>query len=303
MGISDGSSLKPDLEVQPSSFTIITGLSGSGKGTFLRALEDRSYFCVDNLPVGLLSKFYELVLKSSEEPAKAALVIDVRAGQTLSELPSILEELRNDHALQISVWFLEASDEVLVRRFSETRRPHPLDPNRPVLEAIALERELLAPIRDVADHVLDTSQFTIHELRQHAVRLFEERTDQHLLVSLVSFGFKYGVPIDSDLVFDVRFLPNPNFVPHLKAYTGSDTNVIDYMNSQEATGKFLKHVYDFIDFLLPEYKREGKSYVTISVGCTGGRHRSVMIANAIAKHVEGLNYRVKVSHRDVEKKG
>ncbi len=281
MGISDGSSLKPDLEVQPSSFTIITGLSGSGKGTFLRALEDRSYFCVDNLPVGLLSKFYELVLKSSEEPAKAALVIDVREGQTLSELPSILEELRNDHALQISVWFLEASDEVLVRRFSETRRPHPLDPNRPVLEAIALERELLAPIRDVADHVLDTSQFTIHELRQHAVRLFEERTDQHLLVSLVSFGFKYGVPIDSDLVFDVRFLPNPNFVPHLKAYTGSDTNVIDYMNSQEATGKFLKHVYDFIDFLLPEYKREGKSYVTISVGCTGGRHRSVMIANAI----------------------
>ncbi len=266
MGISDGSSLKPDLEVQPSSFTIITGLSGSGKGTFLRALEDRSYFCVDNLPVGLLSKFYELVLKSSEEPAKAALVIDVREGQTLSELPSILEELRNDHALQISVWFLEASDEVLVRRFSETRRPHPLDPNRPVLEAIALERELLAPIRDVADHVLDTSQFTIHELRQHAVRLFEERTDQHLLVSLVSFGFKYGVPIDSDLVFDVRFLPNPNFVPHLKAYTGSDTNVIDYMNSQEATGKFLKHVYDFIDFLLPEYN-------------------------------------VKVSHRDVEKKG
>jgi UPF0042 nucleotide-binding protein len=289
--------------VQPSSFIIITGLSGSGKGTFLRALEDRGYFCVDNLPVGLLSKFYELVLKSSEEAAKAALVIDVREGQTLSEFPSMLEELRNSHALEISVWFLEASDEVLVRRFSETRRPHPLDPNRPVLEAIALERERLAPIRDVADHVLDTSQFTIHELRQHAVRLFEEKTDQHLLVSLVSFGFKYGVPIDSDLVFDVRFLPNPNFVPHLKAYTGSDPNVVDYMNSQEATGQFLEHVYNFVDFLLPQYEREGKSYVTISVGCTGGRHRSVFIANAIANHVEALKYRVKVSHRDVEKKG
>src|SRR6266436_2184511 len=303
MGISDGSSLKPDLEVQPSSFTIITGLSGSGKGTFLRALEDRSYFCVDNLPVGLLSKFYELVLKSSEEPAKAALVIDVREGQTLSELPSILEELRNDHALQISVWFLEASDEVLVRRFSETRRPHPLDPNRPVLEAIALERDTLAPIRDMADHVLDTSQFTIHQLRQHAVRLFEEREAQHLLVSLVSFGFKYGVPIDSDLVFDVRFLPNPNFVPELKPYTGADTQVVDYMHSHDATHKFLDHVYAFVDFLLPQYEKEGKSYVTISIGCTGGRHRSVFIANEIAEHVKAGNYRVKVSHRDAEKKG
>src|SRR2546426_314448 len=303
MGISDGSSLKPDLEVQPSSFTIITGLSGSGKGTFLRAVEDRSYFCVDNLPVGLLSKFYELVLKSSEEPAKAALVIDVREGQTLSELPSILEELRNDHALQISVWFLEASDEVLVRRFSETRRPHPLDPNRPVLEAIALERELLAPIRALADHVLDTSQFTIHELRQHALRLFEAKEAQHLLVSLVSFGFKYGVPIDSDLVFDVRFLPNPNFVPHLKPHTGEDPTVVEYMNSHEATHKFLDHVYTFIDFLLPQYEKEGKSYVTISIGCTGGRHRSVFIASAIGKHLHEQNYRVKVSHRDSEKKG
>src|SRR5881296_3760004 len=289
--------------MQPSSFIIITGLSGSGKGTFLRALEDRGYFCVDNLPVGLLSKFYELVLKSSEEPAKAALVIDVREGQTLSELPSILQELRNDHALQISVWFLEASDSVLVRRFSETRRPHPLDPNKSVLEAIALERELLAPIRAMADHVLDTSQFTIHDLRQRAVQLFEEREEQHLLVSMVSFGFKYGVPIDSDLVFDVRFLPNPNFVPELKAYTGADPKVVDYMNSHQATHTFLHHVHSFIDFLLPQYEKEGKSYVTISIGCTGGRHRSVFIANAIAKHVADRNYRVKVSHRDAEKKG
>ncbi len=287
--------------MQPS-FIIITGLSGSGKGTFLRALEDRGYFCVDNLPVGLLSKFYELILKS-DASAKAAIVIDVREGQTLSGFPAVYEELKKNSAMEISLWFLEASDAVLVRRFSETRRPHPLDPNRPVLEAIALERELLAPIRTMADFVLDTSQFTIHELRQHAVRLFEDSESRHLLVSLVSFGFKYGVPIDSDLVFDVRFLPNPNFVPALKPYTGNDSNVVDYMNSHDATGKFLDHVHNFVEFLLPQYEKEGKSYVTISIGCTGGRHRSVMIANAIAHHLEGRTYRVKVSHRDVEKKG
>jgi UPF0042 nucleotide-binding protein len=203
----------------------------------------------------------------------------------------------------MSLWFLEASDEALFRRFSETRRPHPLDPNRPVLDAIAAERDLMAPIRSVADHVLDTSQFSIHELRHHVVRLFEETGAGHLLVSMVSFGFKYGVPIDSDLVFDVRFLPNPNFVPHLKAFTGANPAVIDYMNSQQATGKFLQHLYKFVDFLLPEYEKEGKSYVTIAVGCTGGRHRSVFIANALAEHIQSQQYRVKVSHRDAEKKG
>jgi UPF0042 nucleotide-binding protein len=240
-------------------------------------------------------------LKSETEPAKAAMVIDVREGGTLSEFPAVYEELRKNPAFKISLWFLEASDAALVRRFSETRRPHPVDPNRPVLEAIALERELLAPIRAMADQVLDTSQFTIHELRQHVVRLFEEREAQHLLVSLVSFGFKYGVPIDSDLVFDVRFLPNPNFVPHLKPHTGAAPAVIDYMNSHQETHKFLNHVYAFIDFLLPQYEKEGKSYVTVSIGCTGGRHRSVFIANAIGEHLQQRQYRVKVSHRDSEK--
>jgi RNase adapter protein RapZ len=287
--------------MQTSAFIILTGLSGSGKGTFLRALEDRSFFCVDNLPLGLLSKFTELILKAEGEPSKVAVVIDVREGETLSQFPAVYEELRNNVGLETSLWFLEASDAVLVRRFSETRRPHPLDPNRPIMEAIALERERLAPIRAMADHILDTSQFTIHELRQHTVRLFEERQAQHLLVSLVSFGFKYGVPIDSDLVFDVRFLPNPNFVPHLKAHTGAHPAVIDYMNSHEATADFLQHVHKFIDFLLPQYEKEGKSYVTISIGCTGGRHRSVFIANAIGKHLSDGNYRVKVSHRDSEK--
>ena len=288
--------------MQPS-FIIITGLSGSGKGTFLRALEDRGFFCVDNLPVGLLGKFHELILKSQDEGAKAAMVIDIREGGNLGDFPAVYQELKKNPSLQMSLWFLEASDGVLVRRFSETRRPHPLDPNRSVLEAVALERDRLAPIRAMADHVLDTSQFTIHELRQHAVRLFEEREAQHLLVSLVSFGFKYGVPIDSDLVFDVRFLPNPNFVPELKSFTGADPAVIEYMNSYDVTKQFLAHVYSFVDFLLPQYEKEGKSYVTISIGCTGGRHRSVFIANAIASHVESGKYRVKVSHRDSEKKG
>jgi len=289
--------------VQPASFIIISGLSCSGKGTFLRALEDRGYFCVDNLPLELLSKFHELVIKSGDGSAKAALVMDVREGQNLNEFPAIYQELKKNTAVEMSLWFLEASDVVLVRRFSETRRPHPMDPNQPVLEAIAAERELLAPIRSVADHVLDTSQFTIHDLRQHVSHLFEETESGHLLVSMVSFGFKYGVPIDSDLVFDVRFLPNPNFVPQLKPFTGANAKVIDYMNSQEATGEFLEHLYKFVDFLLPQYEKEGKSYVTISVGCTGGRHRSVFIANALAEHIGAQQYRVKVSHRDVEKKG
>src|SRR5439155_10816493 len=284
--------------MHPSSFMIITGLSGSGKGTFLRALEDRGFFCVDNLPVGLLGKFHELIIKSQEEGAKAAMVIDVREGETLSEFPGVYRELKQNPSLHMSLWFLEASDAVLVRRFSETRRPHPVDSNMPVLEEIAEERDLLAPIRDMADNVLDTSQFTIHQLRQHAVRLFEERETQHLLVSLVSFGFKYGVPIDSDLVFDVRFLPNPNFVPDLKPHTGADPSVVEYMNSHEATHQFLGHVLAFVDFLLPQYEKEGKAYVTISIACTGGRHRSVFIANSMAKHVEEEKYRVKVSHRD-----
>jgi UPF0042 nucleotide-binding protein len=280
---------------------IITGLSGSGKGTFLRALEDRGYFCVDNLPVGLLSKFYELLMKSDDGYNKAALVIDVREGQSLREFPAIYADLRKVEGADTSLWFLEASDEALVRRFSETRRPHPLDPTRPVLASIAHERELLAPIRALADHVIDTSQFTIHELRKHAVGLFEEQHAGHLLVSLVSFGFKYGVPIDSDLVFDVRFLPNPNFVPHLKVLTGSDRGVIEYMHSHPDTGVFLEHLRKFLAFLLPQFEKEGKSYVTISIGCTGGRHRSVMISNAIGAFLEEQKYRVKVSHRDVEK--
>ena len=284
-----------------SSIIIVTGLSGSGKGTFLKALEDRGYFCVDNLPVELISKFYELTLKSEGEGNKVALGIDVREGKGLHELPAVFAELRSQPGVSASLWFLEASDAVIVRRFSETRRPHPLDPGRTVMESIADERALLAPIRAAADRILDTSQFTIHDLRKHAMSLFQELEGGHLLISLVSFGFKYGLPIDSDLVLDVRFLPNPNFVPNLKALTGADAPVIEYMNAQEDTGSFLGRLRGFLDYLMPQYEKEGKSYVTISIGCTGGRHRSVFITNAIAEHFKASGGRVKVTHRDVEK--
>jgi UPF0042 nucleotide-binding protein len=287
--------------MKPSQFLVITGLSGSGKGTFLRALEDRGYFCVDNLPIGLLPKFYDLILKSDDDYTKAAVVIDVREGESLQHFPEMYAEIKKQPGGEAALWFLEASDAVLVRRFSETRRPHPVDPNQPVMDSIARERELLAPIRAMADHIVDTSRLTIHELRKQVVGLFEEQEAGRLLVSIVSFGFKFGVPIDSDLVFDVRFLANPHFVPNLKPLTGSDPAVVEYMNAHETTGEFLKHLTNLVDFLLPQYEKEGKSYVTISIGCTGGRHRSVMISNALATHVESLKYRVKVSHRDVDK--
>jgi UPF0042 nucleotide-binding protein len=283
-----------------NSFVIITGLSGSGKGTFLRALEDRGYFCVDNLPVGLLTKFYELTLKSEDEATKVAMVIDIREGESLRKLPAIYDDLKKQQGLQTSLWFLEASDAALIRRFSETRRPHPLNPNGPVSESIAEERVLLKPIRELADHILDTSTLNIHELRTHAHTLFGEQ-EARLLILLVSFGFKHGAPGASDLVFDVRFLPNPHFVPHLKALSGEDAAVIDYMNDKAETGEFLSRLEGFLDYLIPQYEKEGKSYVTISIGCTGGRHRSVFIANAVGKHFEVLGYRVRVTHRDSEK--
>jgi len=286
--------------VKPFSFVIITGLSGSGKGTFLRALEDRGYFCVDNLPVGLLSKFYELTLKSEDQVTKVAMVIDVREGGSLQQVPSIYADLKKEEGANVSLWFLEASDAALLRRFSETRRPHPLHPDRPVGDSIAAERELLAPIRDIADHILDTSSLTIHELRKHAHSVIGER-EARMLILLVSFGFKFGVPSGADLVFDVRFLPNPHFVPHLKAQSGSDPAVVDFMKSKPETPEFLERLTAFLDYLMPQYEKEGKSYVTVAIGCTGGRHRSVFLADALGRHFESAGYRVRVNHRDSEK--
>ena len=285
-----------------SPLIIITGSSGSGKGTFLRALEDRGHFCVDNLPVALLGKFSELVLKSEGDVQRAALVVDVREGQGLREFPGLFEELKRTQNLDAALYFLEASDEALIRRFSETRRPHPLDADRPVREAIQMERERLLPIREMSDQIVDTSSFSIHELRNYVDRLFDQQGDPGLLLTLVSFGFKRGIPVDSDMIFDARFLPNPYFVPELKDLTGSDKPVVDYMRSHDVTRTFLDHIGSMLEFLLPQFKREGKSYLTVAIGCTGGRHRSVMLIDDLAASLADTGLKTKVIHRDADKR-
>jgi UPF0042 nucleotide-binding protein len=288
--------------VPTSPLVIITGPSGAGKGTLLRALEDRGYFCVDNLPVGLLTKFAELAFKAEGEVRRAALVVDVREGKALNEFPLTFADLKSSSNLDVSLYFLEASDEVLIRRFSETRRPHPMDASLPIREAILLERARLAPIRALADEVIDTSTFSIHQLRSHASRLFAEHEGAPLLVTLQSFGYKHGIPVDADMIFDVRFLPNPFFVPELKALTGRDDAVVEYLRSQEVAMAFLEKLRSMIEFLLPEFEREGKAYLTIAIGCTGGRHRSVMIAEGLREYLSAKEeYRLKVVHRDVDK--
>jgi UPF0042 nucleotide-binding protein len=287
--------------MQASSLVILTGRSGAGKGTLLRALEDRGYFCVVNLPVGLLAKFSELAFGSEDGVRRAALVVDIREGKALNQFPEAFADLRASSGLDVSLYFLEASDVVLIRRFSETRRPHPMDPALPIREAILLEGERLAPIRAIADHVIDTSSFSIHQLRSHAGSLFREQESAPLLVTFQSFGYKHGVPVDADVVFDARFLPNPFFVPELKLMSGLDRPVIDYLRSQEVVGVFLQKLRDLLDFLLPEFRKEGKAYLTVAIGCTGGRHRSVMIAEGLADSLEDQGCRVKVVHRDVDK--
>jgi UPF0042 nucleotide-binding protein len=267
----------------------------------LRALEDRGYFCVDNLPVGLLTKFSELLaLRSEEVMRRGALVVDVREGEALDAFPDVYQQLKDTPNLQISLYFLEASDDVLVRRYSETRRPHPLDPSRPVREAIAMERDRLARIRSMADHVVDTSHFSIHELRAYAGRLSDSGHAPSFLVTLMSFGYKHGTPLDADMIFDVRFLPNPHFVPELRPLTGADSQIVEFMKSHAATVEFLEKLEGMLNFLLPQFEKEGKSYLTIAIGCTGGRHRSVMIVNEVAAHADS-RHQLKVLHRDVEK--
>ncbi len=283
----------------PSPLVIISGPSGAGKGTLLRALEDRGYFCVDNLPVELVSKFAELIAKGDVE--RGALVVDVRERRALDLLPGIYEQLKSVPDLDVTLCFVEASDDVLIRRFSETRRPHPIDATVPVREAILLERQRLAPVRKMAESVVDTSQFSIHDLRAYADRLIRAESPE-LLITLISFGFKHGVPIDADMVFDVRFLPNPHFIQELRPLTGSDKRVVEFMKSQPATQGFLTRLESMLGFLLPEYEREGKSYLTIAIGCTGGRHRSVMIVNELDDYFRTEGQRkVKLLHRDVEK--
>jgi UPF0042 nucleotide-binding protein len=278
---------------------IITGLSGSGKTHVARALEDIGWFCVDNLPSALIPRFAELI-RGSAELRRSALVVDMREREFLKQFPHVFRQLRGRGGVAASVLFLEADEKVLVRRFSETRRPHPLAINQPAIEGIREEREALKPIRKMADLILDTSDFTVHQLRDYIREHYDVRHEAApLVLSVTSFGYKYGVPSEADLVFDVRFLPNPNFVPSLKPLTGNHAPVIRYMRRQKDTAVFLDKMKDFLSYVIPRYIKEGKSYLTIGIGCTGGRHRSVMIANALAEALSGRGYPVRVRHRDL----
>jgi len=280
---------------------IVTGLSGSGKSHALRALEDLGYFCVDNLPTQLIPKLSELAGRDDAQLDKVALVVDIREAAFLREFPAVLRSLRAKPRTRPTLIFLEASHSALVRRFSETRRPHPLAPDRSVSEGIQDERDKLAGIRSMADMVVDTSGLTVHELREIFMRMSRDHGDNRaeMVVTLLSFGFKHGLPEDADLAFDVRCLPNPHFVDRLRPLTGRDQPVIRYMRRHKATTDFIDRMSSFLRFALPHYVREGKTYLTVGIGCTGGQHRSVMIAEAL-KHelgsVDGV--RVRVKHRD-----
>jgi UPF0042 nucleotide-binding protein len=276
---------------------IITGMSGSGKASVLKAFEDLGFYCVDNLPIELIPRFAEMS-SQSDDTRRTALVVDVREGSKLDQLPGILKAVRR--IIPTTVAFLEASDGVLLRRFSETRRPHPLGTNDPVNTSIKAERRRLSKIRALADIVIDTSKFNVHELRAHVTERFREQpTEKSILVSSVSFGFRHGVPEEADLVFDVRFLPNPHFVAEFRPLTGRHPRVAKYIRSFPQTKEFISRISDLLVYLLPHYIHEGKSYLTVGFGCTGGQHRSVLIAEEVGKHLRKAGYRVKVVHRDM----
>lgn len=278
---------------------IITGVSGSGKGTVLKGLEDLGYYAVDNLPLDLIPKFAELVHDSTR---RAALVVDIREGETLKRFPAVYKKLR--HALRTRLLFLEAEDDTLMRRYSETRRPHPLGTDLSVAKSLEFERDRLRPIRSLADHVINTTKLNVHELRALIADEFHgDKDETKVRIDITSFGYRYGVPADSDLVFDVRFLPNPNYIPEFKKHTGKHPKVARYIRSFPQTKEFIERITDLLIYLLPHYIREGKSYLTIAFGCTGGHHRSVMIASEIRKRLDTAGYKVKETHRDISKGG
>src|SRR5580698_11266715 len=279
---------------------IITGLSGSGKGTVLKAFEDLGYYSVDNLPIDLIPKFAELT-KDAPNVRRAALVVDIREGAALEQLPALFKKIRR--LIPTRLLFLEADDAALIRRFSETRRPHPLGADQSVAASVKHEKERMAPIRRLADPIINTSKFNVHELRETIHRAFRgQKLKPEILIQVTSFGFRHGVPADSDLVFDVRFLPNPNYIAAFKALSGKNPGVARYIRSFPQTTEFMERISELLIYLLPHYIAEGKSYLTVSFGCTGGRHRSVAIAIEIRKRLAASGYRAKESHRDLQKK-
>ena len=293
------SRIKKSSKEPTKELVIVTGISGAGKASAIKAFEDLGYHCVDNLPLELLLSFADLVSKS-HEVQRAAIVVDVREGPTVDRLPEILKGVRK--MLRTRVVFLDAQDASLVRRYSETRRPHPLGKSETVWRSIVEERQLLDPIRNVAETLIDTSNFNVHELRAYIQDRFgQEEKVNRLLVSCLSFGFKNGVPLDADMVFDVRFLPNPHFVPEFRKKTGLDKKVADYVRGFPQTHEFLDKVTKLLLYLLPHYVQEGKSYLTIAFGCTGGQHRSVMMAEEMSHRLEKAGYQVKALHRDISR--
>ena len=289
---------------RPARFIVLTGLSGSGKSQAIRALEDLGYFCVDNLPTTLIPTLAGLVRR--EGISRVAIVVDIREKTFLAEFPKTFRKLRAMRGLNPALIFLEATHAALVRRFSETRRPHPMAPDRSAAEGIREERKRMGTIRSMADQIIDTSELTVHQLRQAFTNFAFSPADARghkatLVATLVSFGFKHGIPMDADLVFDVRFLPNPHFVPRLRPKTGRDQAVVRFMEEHKATGELLTRLTELLTFLIPQYVAEGKSYLTIGIGCTGGRHRSVMVAEALRKTLGGVpGARVRVHHRDIK---
>lgn len=282
-------------------FIIVTGLSGAGKSEATKSLEDMGYFCVDNLPPTLITKFADVCLQSDGKINKVALVIDIRGGVFFNDLFQSLKELEKQQ-FKYEILFLDASDEVLVKRFKEKRRSHPLSGGGRVITGIELERNKLREVKDKSNIIIDTSKYKIGDLREEMTKYFgdEKIPEKKMSITVLSFGFKYGIPVDSDLVFDVRFIPNPFYIPELKPFSGLDAPVRDYVLGQDETKEFLGKLTDMLEFLIPNYKKEGKRQLIIAIGCTGGRHRSVAIANEIYQNLHEKNYDVYIEHRDIK---
>ncbi|HEX3037162.1 MAG TPA: RNase adapter RapZ [Thermodesulfobacteriota bacterium] len=278
---------------------IVSGVSGSGKSTAINALEDLGYFCVDNLPPTLIPTFIELCANSAESISKVALVMDIREGVFLERAPDVIEELKKKNGYGVELLFLESSNEAVVRRYKETRRKHPLSADGNILEGIIKEREMLSPIKSLANHVINTSSFNVHQLREIVQDTFGKTARRRMSINFLSFGYKYGFPYDADLVFDVRFLPSPHFVEGLKDLTGADKRIQNFIFKDESGREFIQKLVDLLKFLFPRYEKEGKTSLTVAIGCTGGKHRSVVITNKVAEKFKRLS--PNVWHRDILK--
>lgn len=284
-------------------FVIVTGMSGAGKSTALKTLEDMGYFCVDNLPVELIKRFAEIAYESDTTIDNVAIGIDIRSGESLQKMDAVLESLTKDN-YPYEILFLDASDEVLVKRYKETRRVHPLARGKRVEEGIMLERKQISFLRKKAGYIIDTTTLLTRELKEELDKIFlQNEYYSNFNMTIISFGFKYGIPTDADLVFDVRFLPNPYYEAELKPLTGNDEAIIDYVMQADESNVFLNKLEDMVTFLIPNYRKEGKNQLVVAIGCTGGRHRSVTIANQLDKWMKESPYRVKCIHRDIEKDG